>query len=205
MWPHPSFPPPSPQNFPDHFQSTPSTFSWCHFCHNSSHPAEACPSIGYSLGLGHNQFNAPLQGPTSESYPSNLECWNDLKFLWNQPSQNLQSNWSNSDPSPPSVDLSYNFEDTQKLVDEVHQGTLECRALLDEYFKLIGTPSQTSHEPLESISKQTQESHNFHQVNQIFMPQDSTPHFDKFFESVHPSFQLNQFDEFESDNLVEKE
>ena len=50
---------------------------------------------------------------------SNLECWNDPQFSWNQTSQNLQSNWSNSDPSLPSIDINYNFEDTQKLVDEV--------------------------------------------------------------------------------------
>ena len=66
-------------------------------------------------------------------------------------------------------------------------------------------PSQTSPEPLESISKQTQESHPFHQVNQIFTPQDSIPHFDKLAESVPPSFHLSQFDEFEFEDHVKKE
>jgi hypothetical protein len=39
--------PPSPQNFENYIQSTPSnypsqTFVWCHYCHNASHPAEEC-------------------------------------------------------------------------------------------------------------------------------------------------------------------
>jgi len=42
-----------------------------------------CP-IGYSLGLGQNQFNFVFQKSTSEPYPSdfNLECWNYFDSAW---------------------------------------------------------------------------------------------------------------------------
>ena len=65
--------------------------------------------------------------------------------------------------------------------------------------------AQTSPELLDPILNQTQESYPVHQVNQTFMPQDFTPHVDKLSEFVPPSFHLSQFDEFESDDHVEKE
>ena len=69
---------------------------------------------------------------------------------------------------------------------------LEVRAWVDEYYEQIMTNlAQTSPEPLDQISNQTQESHHGHQVNQIFMPQDSTLYFDKLSESVPPLFHLN--------------
>ena len=48
----------------------------------SSYPSEQCPSIGYSLVLGQNQFDT-FQGPTNESYPSNFnsEGWNCPQYL----------------------------------------------------------------------------------------------------------------------------
>ena len=58
---------------------------WCHHYHNSSHVSEQCPSIGYSLELGPNQFHT-FQGLMSEPYPSNFELGscNGTNSSWNQ-------------------------------------------------------------------------------------------------------------------------
>jgi len=71
-----SHPSSSSLSFHDYNQPTILTLSshplmWCHHCHDSPHPSEQCPSIGYSLGLGQNQFDI-FQGPMNESYPSNF-------------------------------------------------------------------------------------------------------------------------------------
>jgi hypothetical protein len=87
------------------------------------------------------------------------------------------------------------------MLNKSNQQMLESCARMDVYFEQIMTGlAQTSPKPLVPISNQTQESHPINQVNQILMPQDSTPHFDKPSESVPPSFHLSQFEEFESKN-----
>jgi len=49
------------------------------------------------------------------------------------------------------------------------------------------------------IPDQIQEFHQYYQVNQLDMSQNSTPHVDTIFESVPSSFNLNQIKEFEHD------
>ena len=99
--------PTSPLNLHDYVQSIIPSFTsypllWCHHCHNSSHPSEQCPSIGYSLGLGQNQFNSIFQEPTSEPCQSdfNSGCWNYSYPPWDQSYTNSESNWSYTQPSP---------------------------------------------------------------------------------------------------------
>jgi len=160
----------------------------------------------------------------SDPYPSNLECWNNSQFSWDQPIQNFQSNWSHLDLTPSSSECN-NFEGTQTLLEEMSEAAnktlASCSRLYEEicgnnqhtfepcahmdFEQSMSHLSQSNSEPLDSISNQTQEENNFNQVNQILMPQDSIPQFDKFYESVPPSIHLSQFEEFEYENHEEKE
>ena len=95
-------------SFHDNIQPTIPSFTsyspiWCYHCQNSSHLSEQCPLIGYSLGLGQNQLHT-FQGPMSEPCPSNFNsgCWNYSDSAWDQSHTNSQSNWSCTEPPPPS-------------------------------------------------------------------------------------------------------
>jgi len=94
----PFHPPTSFSSFHHYTQPTLSSFTsypiiWCDYYHNPSHPSEQCPSIGYPLVLGQNQFHT-FQRPTSEPYPSNLklECWNYSESTGVQSQQMLCDN-----------------------------------------------------------------------------------------------------------------
>ena len=116
--PNPSFHPPTFfLNVNDYTQPTHSFFTsyppiWCNYCQNPSHPLEQCPSIGYLLELGQNQFHT-FQGLTSEAYPSNFNSGgqNYSDLAWDQSYINTQSNQSCTEPTPPSWGLDYEQEE----------------------------------------------------------------------------------------------
>jgi len=83
---------------------------------------------------------------------------------------------------------------------ETNQQLGESCARMEVHFDQIMTHlNQPSSTP---IPDQTQEFHQFYQVNQFDVPQDSTPRADTIFESVPSSFHLNQIKEFEQDDEV---
>jgi len=83
--------------------------------------------IGNPLGLGQNQFNSVIQGPTSEPYPSNfnLGCWNYSNSSWDKSDTNSQSNWSSIDPTYPQFEFNGNHEDTQPTLEETFEAFMQ--------------------------------------------------------------------------------
>ena len=63
----------------------------------------------------------------------------------------------------------------------------------DEITNYLNQPTSTP------IPYQCQEFHQCHQVNQLDIPQESTPHVDSNLKPVLSSFHLNQIKEFEQD------
>ena len=146
--PDPPFHPPSSlSDFNEYIHPTNYSFSSyhpmsCHHCQDPNHSSEQCPSIGYSLGPGQNQFHT-FQGPTSEPYPSNFnsEGWNCPQFSWDQSYQNSQPNWSYIEPPPPSwgfnneheeSTLEKSFKAIQQTIVETNQQLIEACAHMDK-------------------------------------------------------------------------
>ena len=120
----PSHPPTSLSDFNRYTHSTNYSFSSyhhmsCHHCQDSNHPSEQYPLVGYSLGLGQNQFHT-FQGPTSQLYPLNFnsEDMNCHQFLCDQSYQNSQINQSYTKPSPPSWGFDNKHEELMSIVEK---------------------------------------------------------------------------------------
>ena len=80
---------------------------------------------------------------------------------------------------------------------QINQEITESSARVDMHFDKIMT--YLNQPALTPIPDQTQEFHQCYQVNQLDIPQESTPHVDTVFESMSSSFHLNQIKEFEQD------
>ena len=81
---------------------------------------EQYPSKGYPLGLGQNQFHI-FQEPMSKAYPSNFISGgqNYSDSAWDQSYTKTPSNWSYTEPIPPSWGLNYEQKEMCRLLNKL--------------------------------------------------------------------------------------